>query len=151
MTIVAFDTLRFSRNLAEAGLAPAQADGIAAATAGALAEVVGQLATREDLAIQNQGVKAEIEALRQEMRAEFAAIRAEFRAECSAIRAEFQAECSAIRGEFRAEFAAHRHEVSTEIAGLRRDMAELELRMTIKLGAMMSGAVVLTAALARLL
>ena len=129
MTIVAFDTLRFSRNLAEAGLAPAQADGIAAATAGALAEVVGQLATREDLAIQNQGVKAEIEALRQETRAEFAAIRAEFRA----------------------EFAAHRHEVSTEIAGLRRDMAELELRMTIKLGAMMSGAVVLTAALARLL
>jgi hypothetical protein len=162
MTIVAFDTLRFSRNLAEAGLAPAQADGIAAATAGALAEVVGQLATREDLAIQNQGVKAEIEALRQEMRAEFAAIRAEFRAECAAIRtefrgecaairAEFQAECAAIRGEFRAEFAAHRHEVSNEIAGLRRDMAELELRMTIKLGAMMSGAVVLTAALARLL
>ena len=140
MTIVAFDTLRFSRNLAEAGLAPAQADGIAAATAGALAEVVGQLATREDLAIQNQGVKAEIEALRQETRAEFAAIRAEFRAECAAIRTEFPA-----------EFAAHRHEVSNEIAGLRRDMAELELRMTIKLGAMMSGAVVLTAALARLL
>jgi cell shape-determining protein MreC len=96
MTIVAFDTLRFSRNLAEAGLAPAQADGIAAATAGALAEVVGQLATRDDLASQNLALRA-------------------------------------------------------EIAGLRRDLAELELRMTIKLGTMMAGAVALTAALVRLL
>ena len=107
MTIVAFDTLRFSRNLAEAGLAPAQADGIAAAMAGALAEVVGQLATRDDHASQNQALGAEI--------------------------------------------AAVRHELKAEIAGLRRDIAELELRMTIKLGTMMAGAVALTAAFVKLL
>jgi len=106
MTIVAFDTLRFSRNLAEAGLAPAQADGIAAATAGALAEVVGQLATRDDLASQNLALRTEI--------------------------------------------AAVRHELKAEIEGLRRDLAELELRMTIKLGTMMAGAVALTAALVKL-
>lgn len=75
MTIVAFDTLRFSRNLAEAGLAPAQADGIAAATAGALAEVVGQLATRDDLASQNQALRAEIAAVRHELRAEIEGLR----------------------------------------------------------------------------
>ena len=107
MTIVAFDTLRFSRNLAEAGLAPAQADGIAAATASALAEVVGQLATRDDLASQNQAFRSEIAALRQETKA--------------------------------------------EIAALRHDLRELELRMTIKLGTMMAGAVALTAALVKLL
>lgn len=75
MTIVAFDTLRFSRNLAEAGLAPAQADGIAAATAGALAEVVGQLATRDDLASQNQALRAEIAAVRHELKAEIEGLR----------------------------------------------------------------------------
>lgn len=75
MTIVAFDTLRFSRNLAEAGLAPAQADGIAAATAGALAEVVGQLATRDDLASQNLALRAEIAAVRHELRAEIEGLR----------------------------------------------------------------------------
>lgn len=75
MTIVAFDTLRFSRNLAEAGLAPAQADGIAAATAGALAEVVGQLATRDDLASQNLALRTEIAAVRHELKAEIAGLR----------------------------------------------------------------------------
>ena len=75
MTIVAFDTLRFSRNLAEAGLAPAQADGIAAATAGALAEVVGQLATRDDLASQNLALRAEIAAVRHELKAEIEGLR----------------------------------------------------------------------------
>ena len=75
MTIVAFDTLRFSRNLAEAGLAPAQADGIAAATAGALAEVVGQLATRDDLASQNLALRTEIAAVRHELKAEIEGLR----------------------------------------------------------------------------
>ena len=129
MTIVAFDTLRFSRNLAEAGLAPAQADGIAAATAGALAEVVGQLATRDDLASQNLALGSEIAAVRHELRAEIAAL----------------------RQETKAEIAALRQETKAEIVGLRRDLAELELRMTIKLGTMMAGAVALTAALVRLL
>jgi len=86
MTIVAFDTLRFSRKLAEAGLAPAQADGIAAAAAGALAKVVGQLATRDDLAGQSVALGAEIAAVRHELRAEIAALRQETKAEIAGLR-----------------------------------------------------------------
>jgi hypothetical protein len=41
--------------------------------------------------------------------------------------------------------------MAIELPGLRRDMQQLELRMTIKLGAMIAGAVALTAALVRLL
>jgi hypothetical protein len=38
-----------------------------------------------------------------------------------------------------------------ELSSMRRDIQQLELRMTVKLGAMIAGAVALTAALVRLL
>ena len=44
-----------------------------------------------------------------------------------------------------------RQEMVVEFSGMRRDMQQLELRMTVKLGAMIAGAVALTAALVRLL
>ena len=100
MSSVAFDTLRFSQRLEEAGLTAAQAAGSAAAFAEAIGEMVGQLASKHDLDL-----------LRQEMRAEHATLRRE----------------------------------------LKSDMAQLELRMTIKLGTMMAGSVALTAALVKLL
>jgi hypothetical protein len=77
MTNMAFDTLRFSQRLAEAGFTATQAAGIAAATADALAEPAAQLATRHDLSMLRQELKAEIAALRQELKAEIAALRQE--------------------------------------------------------------------------
>jgi hypothetical protein len=104
---VAFDTLRFSQRLTEAGLTSAQAAGAAAATAEAIGDLVGQLSTKHDHAMLRQELKADAAALRQEMVA--------------------------------------------ELSSMRRDIQQLELRMTVKLGAMIAGAVALTAALVRLL
>jgi hypothetical protein len=136
---VAFDTLRFSQRLTEAGLAPSQAAGAAAATAEAMGDLVAQLATKNDLAM-----------LRQEMNGAFAAFRQEIKAENAAFRQEVRAEITAQRQEAKGDAAALRHEVALDIAGMRRDMERLELRMTVKLGTM-AGAVALTAALVRLL
>ncbi|MFM8991400.1 MAG: coiled-coil domain-containing protein [Alphaproteobacteria bacterium] len=125
MASVAFDTLRFSQRLSEAGLGPAQAAGVAAATAEAIGELVGQLATRHDLAL----------------------LRAEMHGEMASLRQELRGEMASLRG----EMASLRHDLD----GLRREtkaeLAQLEMRMTIKLGTMMAGAVALAAALARML
>ena len=86
---MAFDTLKFSKRLEEAGLTTAQAAGSAAAFAEATGELAARLATRQDLALL-------------------------------------------------------RHE-------LKGDIAQLELRMTIRLGSMMAGSIALTAALVKLL
>ncbi|MFM8681122.1 MAG: coiled-coil domain-containing protein [Alphaproteobacteria bacterium] len=122
---MAFDTLRFSQRLSEAGLGPAQAAGVAAATAEAIGELVGQLATRHDLAL----------------------LRAEMHGEMASLRQELRGEMASLRG----EMASLRHDLD----GLRREtkaeLAQLEMRMTIKLGTMMAGAVALAAALARML
>lgn len=77
MTTVAFDTLKFSQRLAEAGLATSQAAGVAAATAEAIGELVGQLATKNDLVLLRQELRGDHAALRQELRAEISALRHE--------------------------------------------------------------------------
>lgn len=89
MISVAFDTLKFSKRLEEAGLPAAQAAGSSAAFAEAIGEVVSQLATKQDLAMLRREVKG--------------------------------------------------------------DLAQLDLRMTIKLGSMMAGSIAPTAALVKLL
>lgn len=140
MTAVAFDTLRFSQRLVEAGLTSTQAAGISAATAEAMGELVGQLATRHDHAMLRQELKADAEALRHELKAD-----------ADALRHELKAEFAAFRQEVRSDAAALREELKADVSGLQRDMERLELRMTVKLGTMIAGAVVLTAALNRLL
>ena len=115
---MAFDTLRFSQRLTEAGLTSAQAAGAAAATAEAIGDLVGQLSTKHDHAMLRQELKADAAALRQELKADAATLR---------------------------------QEMVAELSSMRRDIQQLELRMTVKLGAMMAGAVALTAALVRLL
>ena len=129
MATVAFDTLRFSQRLTEAGLTSAQAAGAAAATAEAIGDLVGQLATKHDHAMLRQELKADAKALRQELAADAAALRQELKTEVSTLR----------------------QEMVVELSTLRRDMQQLELRMTVKLGAMIAGAVAVTAALVRLL
>jgi hypothetical protein len=67
------------------------------------------------------------------------------------VRQELKADAAALRQEFKADAATLRQEMVAELSSMRRDIQQLELRMTVKLGAMMAGAVALTAALVRLL
>lgn len=155
MSVVAFDTLRFAKRLEEAGVPPGQA----AATAAAFAEATGDMIAtkieigdlRRDLAAVRAELKANIAALRSELKADIAALRSELKGEIDALRVEVKADIAAVRR----ELEAVRQELKAEIAALRRefraDLRELELRMTIKLGAMCAGSVVLVAALVKLL
>ncbi|TAN52942.1 MAG: DUF1640 domain-containing protein [Methylococcaceae bacterium] len=64
MATIAFDTLRFSRRLKDAGVLPAQAEAEAEALAEVLEVNLKDLATKEDL-------KREIDLLRRDMDARF--------------------------------------------------------------------------------
>ena len=137
MTVVAFDTLRFAQRLEAAGVPPEQA----AATAAAFAEATGDvIATKIDVG----DLRRDLAAVRAELKADIAALRAELKADIAALRTELKGEIDALRAEVEAEIAALRQ-------GFKADLRELELRMTIKLGAMSAGSVALVAALAKLL
>jgi hypothetical protein len=141
---VAFDTLRFSQRLCEAGMSDVQAAGITAATAQAVGELVAQLATKQDLALLRQE-------MRQEMREAHAALREELRAEQASFREEIRADQARLREELRADQAALRADHAALRQEVKADIAQLELRMTLKLGTMMTAAVAVTAALVKLL
>lgn len=141
---MAFDTLRFSQRLCEAGMSDAQAAGITAATAQAAGELVAQLATKHDLALLRQE-------LREELRTEQASFREELRADQASFREELRADQARLREELRADQAALRADHAALRQEVRADIAQLELRMTLKLGTMMAGAIAVTAALVKLL
>jgi len=141
---VAFDTLRFSQRLCEAGMSDVQAAGITAATAQAVGELVAQLATKQDLALLRQE-------MRQEMREAHAALREELRADQASFREEIRADQARLREELRADQAALRADHAALRQEVKADIAQLELRMTLKLGTMMTAAVAVTAALVKLL
>jgi hypothetical protein len=67
------------------------------------------------------------------------------------LREELRGEMATLRNELRGEMASLRQDVDGLRRETRADLAQLELRMTVKLGTMMAGAVAITAALARLL
>ncbi len=133
MSVVAFDTLRFAKRLEEAGVPPGQD----AATAAAFAEATGDMIATK---IEIGDLRRDLAAVRAELKADIAALRTEIKAEIAAVRRELEA----VRQELKAEIAALRQE-------FRADLRELELSMTIKLGAMCAGSVALVAALVKLL
>lgn len=132
--MVTFDTLAYAKRLRRAGLTEEQADVHAEALATALGEVLvtkqdlHDLATKDDLHRLELVTKDEFAAIRQEMSGEFAAI----------------------RQEMNGEFAAVRQEMSGEFAAVRQEMRALELRMTLRVGALFSIGIGALAALLKL-
>jgi len=128
--VVTFDTLAYARRLRGAGLTDEQAAIHAEALATALGEVLvtkqdlRDLATRDDLHRLELVTKEEFASVRQEMGIEFAAV----------------------RQEMGIEFAAVRH----DIGAVRQEMRALELRITIRMGALLSIGIGALAALIKL-
>ena len=131
--MVTFDTLGYARRLRGAGLTDAQAEVHAEALATALGEV---LVTKQDL--RDLATKDDLHRLELATKQEFAAVRQEMSGEFAAVRQEMRGEFAAVRQEMSGEFAAVRQEMSGEFAAVRQEMRALELRLTLRLGALVS-------------
>ena len=109
--MVAFDTLKASRRLRDAGFEEKQAD----ALVNAFAEDIGaNLATKDDIAL----LKGEIASLRRDMTSGF----------------ESQ------RKDMTTGFESQRKDMTTEIASVRQDMALLEQRLKLRIALAAGGA-----------
>ena len=125
-----FDTLTPAKRLEEAGPTAAQAQGAAVAIADTFRE---DLATRQDLTISETAIRRDLEAsetaLRRDLQESVTELRRDLRESETRLRAELQS--------FRTEFKA--------------DLRDLEHRMTIRLGTMLAGSILLVGAMVKLL
>ena len=139
--MVAFDTLKASRRLRDAGFEEQKAE----ALVNAFAEDIGaNLATKDDIALLRKELIGEIDALRkdtasgfaavrQEMASGFAAVRQEAASENESLRKDMASGFEALRQEMTSGFAAVRQEMASENESLRKDMALLDQRATLRI------------------
>ena len=154
--MVTFDTLGYARRLRGAGLTDEQAEVHAEALATALGEVLvtkqdlRDLATKDDVHRLEIANKQEFAEVRQEMRAEFADVRQEMSSGFAEVRQEMTTGFAEVRQEMTTGLADVRQEMSTGFADVRDQMRALELRMTIRMGALFSVGIGALAALIKL-
>ena len=139
--MVAFDTLKASRRLRDAGFEEKQAD----ALVNAFAEDIGaNLATKDDIILLRKDMTGEIAALRKDMTGEIAAVRKDMTGEIAAVRKDMTGEIAAVRKDMTGEIAAVRQEMASGFESLRKDVATevalLEQRMKIRLLLTVGGA-----------
>ncbi|SIS85497.1 DUF1640 domain-containing protein [Paracoccus saliphilus] len=121
MNALHIDTLKFSRKLVAAGMAPAAAEAIAEA----LIDVdTSELATKQDLGVLKHELKQDVADVRQELTV--------VKQDIAAVKAELQAQIHALK------------------AATKADLRDLENRLVIKMGGMMVGALAILTALMRL-
>ena len=117
MSAVAFDTLKLARKLREtAHMSQDQAEGVADALAEAMSGA--ELATKTDVILTENSLKAEI-----------ADVRAGLKAEIADVKAELKAEIADVKAELKAEIAAFRTETSVKFAEVHSNMLRLEERI----------------------
>ena len=127
---IAIDTLAYARRLREAGFSEQQAEAQADALAAAMTDT---LATKQDLRELETRTSAEFAVVRHEMAAEFAAVRHEMAAGFADIRHDMR--------ELETRMRAHAD----------TGLADLERRMTMRLGGMMVGGIGLVSMLVKIL
>jgi hypothetical protein len=111
-------------------------------------EMMGKLATKDDLENFKLVSRADFAALRGEMNSEFKAVRTEMAGEFKAVRTEMAGEFKAVRSEMTSEFKLVRQEMGAMHTSLSKDIRNLGNVLTIKLGSI---AVVMTGVLFGLL
>ena len=124
MTAFSFDTHQVVKDLEQAGFNETQAEAVVAALG---ASISGNLATKADLDL----LKAELKA---DLKSEAANLRTEFKADIAELRTEFKADIAELKN----DNASTRSELKAESNSLRSEMQSLELRMTVRLGAMVT-------------
>ena len=129
MSALAFDTYAAVKKLKEAGFTEQQAE---AQTALLMDVIAGELATKHDI----EAVKHDIEAVKHDIEA--------IKLDIENVRAELKRDIETLRAELK-------RDIETLRADMKHDMKELELRLTIKLGAMLALAVGAVATLVKLL
>jgi hypothetical protein len=141
MNAMVFDTLKLAKRLEEAGFTTAQAQGAAAAIAGTFHE---DLATRQDLTISET-------AIRRDLTISETAIRRDLKESETALRRDLKESETALRRDQQESETALRTEIQTLRTEFRSDLRDLEHRMTIRLGTMLAGGIVLVGAMVKLL
>ena len=96
---VAFDTLACTKKLKEAGFTENQAEAQAEALVDALRDNIGRLVTQQDLRVEIQDVRQEIQFFRQEMKEEFQVVRQEMKKEIQTVRQALKEEVQTLRRE----------------------------------------------------
>ena len=121
MAAVAFDTYKMVKRLKESGFTDPQAEAVTAAVQEAGSIDLSHLATNEDLAAAKNELKSDIAATKSDL--------------------------AAAKNELKSDIAA----TKADIATVRGEMREMELRITIKLGAMMAASIAIVAGLVKLI
>ena len=161
MSVLAFDTHAAVKKLQQAGFTEQQAE---AQTALLMDVIVGEVATKLDVENVRTELKHDIEAVRldienvradlkrdiEAVKLDIENVRAELKRDIETLRAESKHDIAELKRDV-AELKHDMAEVKRDIAELKRDMKELEMRLTIKLGAMLVIGVGVVATLVKLL
>ena len=116
---VTFDTLSAAQALRQSGFEDRQAEAIVTTISTAMSETV---ATRADLELQGTAIRKDLELQGAAIRAEIVATRTDLEAQGAAIRKDMELQGTEIKG---------------EIKSLKQEMAAMQDRIVIRLGAVM--------------
>lgn len=134
------DMLAVVKRLTASGFSEAQAEAVIEA----IGDVRDDLATRADLQAQSAEFRAEMQAQSAEFRGEMQALRSDMQADMQTLRADMQAEMATLRADMQAQSAALRSEMASLRSDMQSDMQALELRLTIRLGAVVGATSLVT-------
>ena len=131
--MVAFDTLKASRRLRDAGFEEKQANALVYA----FAEDIGaNLATKDDIAL----LKGDIALLRKDMDSGFESLRKDMTAEIRSLRKDMTSENAALRQDMTGQIESLRKDMTSGNAALRQDMELLEQRLKLRMALAVGGA-----------
>ncbi|HMN68543.1 MAG TPA: DUF1640 domain-containing protein [Bdellovibrionales bacterium] len=139
-----FDSLKYAKKLVETGVPREQAE----AHIEIIVELMDtNLANKQDIKDVRQDMAGAVSELRQEIKD----ARVELGQDIKDVRTQMQQEIKDLRAEMTQEFQSVRAEMTQEFQSVRADMLQLEQRMTIKLGGIVSLAVGVAVGLSKIL
>ena len=151
MTPAPFDTQKFVETLTASGLPEAQSKAISSAFREA---ADAELATKSDLRELRDEIKTDMLELRNELKTDMLELRSELKTDMLALKNEVKADILALRNDLETKTRELRNDLDMNILKLRDefklDMRQLELRITLKLGAAMVIMIGATAAIVKL-